>query len=314
MGLVIAGAACLAVLRAPEPVRDPQPVRGARPDQRPVRAGRHGQARPGRHLRLALLPRHAHLGARLAAAARGGRRRRARAAARLAQGAAARRLPGLLLPLHGRAGPLLRPLAAADLPGALRARGLRRGGRRGRAAHAPGGRARRPRRCCCASRGCWRASTSTACSAARTRGRRRSAGSTRTCPPRARIVVEPFVPASWRDALERPVFPVERPFQAYEKRLRGRPHRPLPRPRLLLGRRRQPPEGAAASRPACAARAATTPRSTRRARTRSRSRPTRRAPSPWASPTTAPSTTGRERTSGRARWSRSTTCATAPRR
>ena len=40
-------------------------------------------------------------------------------------------------------------------------------------------------------------------------------------PPRARIVVEPFVPASWRDALERPVFPVERPFQAYEKRLRA---------------------------------------------------------------------------------------------
>jgi hypothetical protein len=41
-------------------------------------------------------------------------------------------------------------------------------------------------------------------------------------PANARIVVEPFVPASWRDALERPVFPVERPFQAYEKRLRTR--------------------------------------------------------------------------------------------
>ena len=40
-------------------------------------------------------------------------RRRARAAARLAARAAARRVPGLLLPLHGRAGPLLRPLAAA---------------------------------------------------------------------------------------------------------------------------------------------------------------------------------------------------------
>jgi hypothetical protein len=41
-------------------------------------------------------------------------------------------------------------------------------------------------------------------------------------PAGARIVVEPFVPASWRDALQRPVFPVERPFQAYEKRLRVR--------------------------------------------------------------------------------------------
>jgi 4-amino-4-deoxy-L-arabinose transferase-like glycosyltransferase len=36
------------------------------------------------------------------------------------------------------------------------------------------------------------------------------------------LVVEPFIPASWRDALNRPVDPVERPFQAYEKRLRVR--------------------------------------------------------------------------------------------
>jgi 4-amino-4-deoxy-L-arabinose transferase-like glycosyltransferase len=41
-------------------------------------------------------------------------------------------------------------------------------------------------------------------------------------PPGARVVVEPFVPDSWRAALERPVFPVERPYQAYEKRLRVR--------------------------------------------------------------------------------------------
>ena len=41
-------------------------------------------------------------------------------------------------------------------------------------------------------------------------------------PPRARVVVEPFVPASWREALDRPIWPVERPFQAYEKRLRVR--------------------------------------------------------------------------------------------
>jgi 4-amino-4-deoxy-L-arabinose transferase-like glycosyltransferase len=37
-----------------------------------------------------------------------------------------------------------------------------------------------------------------------------------------KIVVEPFVPAAWRDALGRPVYPVQRPFQAYEKRLRVR--------------------------------------------------------------------------------------------
>ena len=66
-----------------------------------------------------------HLGLRLAAAARRGRRRRARPPARLAPRAAARRVPRLLLPLHGRAGPLLRPLADADLPVALRARRLR---------------------------------------------------------------------------------------------------------------------------------------------------------------------------------------------
>jgi 4-amino-4-deoxy-L-arabinose transferase-like glycosyltransferase len=41
-------------------------------------------------------------------------------------------------------------------------------------------------------------------------------------PARAPVVVEPFVPASWLEALDRPVWPVERPFQAYEKRLRVR--------------------------------------------------------------------------------------------
>jgi 4-amino-4-deoxy-L-arabinose transferase-like glycosyltransferase len=41
-------------------------------------------------------------------------------------------------------------------------------------------------------------------------------------PPGDKLVVEPFVPRSWLDALDRPVRPVERPFQAYEKRLRVR--------------------------------------------------------------------------------------------
>jgi Dolichyl-phosphate-mannose-protein mannosyltransferase len=39
-------------------------------------------------------------------------------------------------------------------------------------------------------------------------------------PDGAPVVVEPFVPDSWRAALDRPVWPVERPYQAYEKRLR----------------------------------------------------------------------------------------------
>jgi hypothetical protein len=41
-------------------------------------------------------------------------------------------------------------------------------------------------------------------------------------PAGAPLVVEPFVPKSWRRALDRPVYPVRRPFQAYEKRLRVR--------------------------------------------------------------------------------------------
>jgi 4-amino-4-deoxy-L-arabinose transferase-like glycosyltransferase len=41
-------------------------------------------------------------------------------------------------------------------------------------------------------------------------------------PADAPLVVEPFVPASWREALDRPLWPVRRPFQAYEKRLRVR--------------------------------------------------------------------------------------------
>jgi 4-amino-4-deoxy-L-arabinose transferase-like glycosyltransferase len=41
-------------------------------------------------------------------------------------------------------------------------------------------------------------------------------------PAGAPLVVEPFVPSSWLKALDRPRWPVERPYQAYEKRLRVR--------------------------------------------------------------------------------------------
>jgi 4-amino-4-deoxy-L-arabinose transferase-like glycosyltransferase len=39
-------------------------------------------------------------------------------------------------------------------------------------------------------------------------------------PTGAPVVVEPFAPASWSNALGRPVWAVERPFQAYQRRLR----------------------------------------------------------------------------------------------
>ena len=159
------------------------PSRGARADQRPV-ARRPTPRKLGQDdmLRLALLPRHAELGARLGC--RCSPRWPARwsiAPARLAARAAARRLPGLLLPLHGRAGPLLRPLAAADLPGAVRAGGDR-GGRARADAGAPPPRlgAGGHRRGAVRSRDCWRASTSTWCSGGRTPARRRCAGSART--------------------------------------------------------------------------------------------------------------------------------------
>ena len=41
-------------------------------------------------------------------------------------------------------------------------------------------------------------------------------------PAGAPVVVEPFIPDAWRAALDRPLWPVERPYQAYEKRLRVR--------------------------------------------------------------------------------------------
>ena len=72
----------------------------------------------------------ADLGARLAA---GDRRRRGRRGAgdpRPPDGAGARPGAADLPALHGRPGPLLRPLAAADLPAALPARRLGRGGDR----------------------------------------------------------------------------------------------------------------------------------------------------------------------------------------
>ena len=222
IGVVAAGVACFVVFAILNPfvILNPSEARGQINGQ----SAQADTAKLGQDDTYGwlVLPRHADLGARLGAAARRGGRGGGDPAARLADRAAARRLPGLLLPLHGRAGPLLRPLAAADLPGAVRA-GRDRGGRGRRrccAATAAGRSRASPR--CCASRDCWRASTSTSCSAARTPARTALRWVRENVPPGAPLVVEPFVPASWQDALQRPLWPVPRPFQAYEKRLRVR--------------------------------------------------------------------------------------------
>ena len=112
---------------------------------------------------------------------RRGRRGRAVAAGPPA-GARARPRAADLPALHGRPGPLLRALAAADLPAAVPARRLGRG--RDRLAPAAGadlaggaGRAR-----CCACRGSSSRSTTTSCWRATTPGRWRAPGWSRTSP------------------------------------------------------------------------------------------------------------------------------------
>ena len=174
-------------------VRRRQPVRGARLRRL---LGRHhppvlgggggpGQARPGPRERVPLLPVVVHLGPGLGAAARGDRRRAAAVARRAAPGVAARARADPLRAVHGHAGALLRPLAAAGVPVRLHARRVRR--RRGR----------RPRRASAgrrSSRRCWRSArsrcarrasstrcTSARCSPARTRATSPASGSSTTC-------------------------------------------------------------------------------------------------------------------------------------
>ena len=137
--------------------------------------------------------------------------------------AAAGRLPRLLLPLHGRAGALLRALAAAHLPGAVRAGRLRGGRRRRRAALAPRRGARRPRPRCCASQGAaGERPRRPRARAARTRAQQALAGSARTSRPGAPSWSSRSSRRPGAMRCDRPVWPVERPFQAYEKRLRVR--------------------------------------------------------------------------------------------
>ncbi len=218
-GCALAGAAFLALFLILNPYALLNLAGGPPAAQGPVRPGGLGQAGAGRRPRLGLLRRHARLGPGLAAARRRGGRRDRRRTARLAPRGAAARVPRLPLPLHGRTGPLLRPLAAARLPGALRARGLR-------------GRSRWPRRCagrrssrpssprCCARRACWRASTSTGSSGARTRARRRSTGCGPTCRRGSGSWSSRSSPPSGRRSTRSGRS--QRPFQAYEKRLRVR--------------------------------------------------------------------------------------------
>ena len=112
-----------------------QPVRAARLRRLPRRpqppvgglGRRRRQARPLDRQRRRLLPRHRHLGARLAAGAVRARRRARAGLARPPAGARARPGAARVPRLHGHPGPLLRALAAARLPAAVPARGV--GGR-----------------------------------------------------------------------------------------------------------------------------------------------------------------------------------------
>ena len=129
--------------------------------------------------------------------------------------------PGLPLPLPRRAGPLLRPLAAARYPVLCVLAGY----------GVVAGDARAPRRAAvlvprlaallCAQGLLASVHVDRLLGRADTRAQAlRWLGE--NVPAGARIVVEPFVPAPRRGALDRPMWPVERPFQAYEKRLRVR--------------------------------------------------------------------------------------------
>ena len=226
MGLAIAGAACLAVLRAAEPVRDPQPVRGARPDQRPVRAGRHApssaRTTPTAGSTTSARSPGASAGCRCSPPSPA---RVARAAARLAQ----------------------RRCCWSRSRSASTSTWARRG------ASSAAGCCRSTRRCACSPA---TASSPPRSALRRAPGRRVLAGLTallcvqgaageRPRRPRARAArtraqqalrwidanVPAGAPGSWSSRSSRrpgatrstaPSIPVERPFQAYEKRLRVR--------------------------------------------------------------------------------------------
>ena len=239
----LAGAAFVALFRSSTPSRCLNLQRGAPADQRPVRPGRH-RASSARTTCSAGSTTSAR-----SAGASAGCRSRPRSPARSSllrrdwRRARCCSPSPSPVPLHGLAGPLLRPLAAARLPGALRARGLRGGRARHRRC---GGRrcSRRSSARCCARRACWRASTSTACSGARTRARRRSTGSgQRPGGARGSSSSRSSPPSGGRSSTKvagRAAVPGLR-----EAAARAR-HRPLPRRRVLLGRGREPRRRSAA--------------------------------------------------------------------
>ncbi len=140
-------------------VRGRQPVRAARPQGVPRRAGEadrdrgrgRRQARPGEHERLDLLPGDVHVGPGLAAVAVRARRRRGADRAPPAARAAARARADPAVPLPRPAVALLRPLDAPDLPDPLHARRLR-GDRPGPARSRAPQRRSPPPRC---RRSCW---------------------------------------------------------------------------------------------------------------------------------------------------------------
>ena len=131
--------------------------------------------------RAGLLPVDAHLGPRLGARAGGAGGRAERVVARARARLAARARAAAVSRVHGPAGPLLRSLAAADLPDPVLARGAVRGVDRSCAGESAPATCRAPRaaawvcrrgRCssrCCSRRGSSTASIPGKCSRARTR-------------------------------------------------------------------------------------------------------------------------------------------------
>ena len=178
----------------------------------------------------------------------------ARPPARARAGAGAGRVPGL----HGRAGPLLRSLAAADLPDPVPAGGVGRGaGRRARARRRACGRWSSRRVLLCAQGLVFSVHNDVVLARDDTRALARD-WMVENIPEGDRVVIEPIAPDQWAMDVGRPSaatgtgnrwikWPTSR-FRAravkledFERTLRTEPARPLRARRLLLRRDRLDP-------------------------------------------------------------------------
>ena len=200
--LCFAGAADHRRLHHREPLLAARPQDVRRRDHPPGhRLQQRGQARPDLQQRLRLLPVVGDLGHGLGPR-RGRDRRRLRPGPRAQPRVLAARAHGdPLHPLHGQRVALVRPLAAAAVPGARRAgRDRRRSSSSTRspvAGPAPATPGSAWRRCCCSARPSSTRSTPTACSAGPTRARRCATGWCEHLTPDTKIAYEPVIPDAY---------------------------------------------------------------------------------------------------------------------